>query len=199
MLTEALAVAATALPTLRAWPQVRRIAIRRETSGVSTTSWTLMLVNFSIWATLGAFMGIPVLIATNVLAGLGAIAVLASLAVKGQGQMWRIPTTVAGTVVTSASLHAIGGTVVLGTIATVVAITMFLPQLVKVFKTSTAGVSPVTWWLAVASSVSWLSYGFAIGHPAIAAPHIVMLPSAIAILWRVYTTRENQRPVAIAQ
>lgn len=178
---------AVVMPASRAWPQFVRIAIRKDTSGVSVLAWTMVVANFTIWTVYGVVADLPVLIAANALAGVGAAGVLISLGKHGTTSYWLMPLTVTGAIAAALALNEVGGPTIVISAATALAICMFLPQVYTVFKQPPTGVSPVTWWLGIAAGVVWGSYGFLIGQPEIAAPHLVMTPCAIAILWRIYS------------
>lgn len=175
------------MPAARSWPQFVRIVVKHDPSGVSVVSWTLVLANFTMWATYGVVSELPVLIVANVLAGLGSAGIVVSLGRHGLAHRWQAPAAVAAALAGASAVYLALGATALLSVATVMAVGMFLPQLWTVFKTEPSGVSPLTWWLGVLAGVVWLGYGFTIGQPEIAAPHAVMTPCALAILWRVYT------------
>lgn len=62
---------------------------------------------------------------------------------------------------------------------------MFVPQLIKVLRSGSEGVSLTTWVLAAMASTTWIGYAFAIGRPAVVAAHFLMLPSSVLIVSRV--------------
>jgi uncharacterized protein with PQ loop repeat len=188
-----LGVIGTLLGITRAWPQVLQIAVRRETAGVSVETWALTLLNNASWLTLGVIIGAFPIIISNLLSAVGSIAVLA--AVQLQQRQKRIARTavvaLAGAAVVG--LTSLGGATALTVLATVLAISMFMPQLVLVLRSGAAGVSAATWLVSAISACVWLLYAIALGRPSIGACQVVILPASIVITRRARRQTVAQR------
>ena len=174
-------VLATVFTVLRSWPQFTRIVVRKNRSGVSALTWSLALANHTIWIVYGALANEPLLIVANILAGAGCAAIVGSLRSP--------PTSVATTILATATALALlqlGENVLL--IAGVSsAIAMFLPQAIRVIRSNSEGISTLAWTTSALSSITWLTWGFVRGRPALVTAHFVMLPVAIFIAlnsWR---------------
>jgi uncharacterized protein with PQ loop repeat len=174
----------TTLGVIRAWPQVRGIVCRRETAGVSTQTWALTLLNNASWLTLGLVITALPIIISNLLSALGCVAVLVAVEL---GQPRRQLAFKAGVVLAGAAvvgLASLGGAAALTVLATMLAVSMFIPQLVLVLRSGAAGVSASTWLVTALSSAVWILYAFALGRPSIAACHIVTMPASLVIAYR---------------
>jgi uncharacterized protein with PQ loop repeat len=174
----------TTLGVLRAWPQVRGIVGRRETAGVSVHTWALTLLNNASWLTLGLIITAPPIIISNLLSAAGCIAVL--VAIQRQ-QPQRLLARQVGVALAGAALvglTSLGGAGALTVLATTLAVSMFLPQLVRVLRSGAAGVSPATWLVTAISSAVWILYALALGRPSIGACHLVIMPASLVIAHR---------------
>jgi uncharacterized protein with PQ loop repeat len=186
-----LGVIGTLLGIIRAWPQVREIAVRRQTAGVSVQTWALTLLNNASWLSLGVIIGAFPIIISNLLSAAGSIAVLT--AVQLQRRQKRLARTAAVALGGAAvvGLTSLGGATALTVLATALAVSMFMPQLFMVLRSGGAvGVSPTTWLVSAISAGVWLLYAFALGRPSIAACQIVIMPASLVI-----THRARKQPV----
>jgi uncharacterized protein with PQ loop repeat len=192
MLT-ALSLLAMALTIGRAWPQVSHIAVHREVSGVSSSTWTLMLIHHVLWVVWGWGEEVLAVVVANSLAGFGALTVLVTLARHCE---FRVKKSIASTIavaMTGAWLMKADFETVVATITTIVTAAMVLPQVAQVFNEKIKGVSPGTWWMAVGSSITWTIYYVLAGKGEMTAPNFVIFPSAVVILAKVYSCRVNRR------
>jgi uncharacterized protein with PQ loop repeat len=193
MLAGALSVTATILTVARGWPQVSRIALHRNVSGVSPTTWTLMLVAHVAWTVWAGSIGVVAVVVANVLAAAGCVAVLLSISRHSRLSSWRSAWSALGSAVVSGLIYFIGGGVPLSIALTTLTGFMVLPQVMRAFRFDPSGISAVTWWLAVASSVAWSLYYLLIGQPMLIAPNCIIFPSALLILGRIYASRSAGR------
>jgi MtN3 and saliva related transmembrane protein len=179
-----LGVIGTILGITRAWPQVLQIAVRRQTAGVSVQTWALTLLNNASWLTLGVIIGAFPIVISNLLSAVGSIAVLT--AVQLQQRQKRMARTAAVALAGAAvvALTSLGGAGALTVLATALAISMFIPQLVLVLRSGAAGVSVTTWLVSAVSAGVWLLYAFALGRPAIGACQVVIMPASLVITHR---------------
>ena len=185
MQVSTLGAVAIVLQQLRTWPQAVRIIRRKDASGVSVASWSLALVSCVTWLEYGIVFKDPVFIINNVFNLAGTVAILLAL-VRHAGASPALPLLVAlGTTAVVWLMNVLGGRTAVGTAATLMGIAMFLPQVIKVFRSPTSGVSPVTWALVSLSSLSWLAYGLVMHQPAVWISHLVILPCAVTVLGRL--------------
>lgn len=190
-------VLAAVMPIARTWPQAIRIIRRKDASGVSVTTWALILANFTIWTIYGLYLQLPALIIANIGAGTGAICILISLSVHANANPFIAIATIATSTAITLGLHALGGDETVWAAASTLAVVMFLPQVRTAFRSNPSGISPTTWWLGIVAGLVWASYGWSVGQLQIAAPHLVMTPCAIAILWRIYTFKIENEPTRL--
>jgi uncharacterized protein with PQ loop repeat len=174
----------TTLGVVRSWPQVREIVCRGRTEGISVQTWALTLLNNASWITLGLVIAAPAIIVSNVLSAVGCVAVLAAVELRRRHArvLPKLGVGVGGAAVVA--LTSLGGATALTVLATALSISMFLPQLFTVLRSSSAGVSPWTWCLTAVSSGVWTVYAFALGKPPLAACHVVILPTSLVIAHR---------------
>ena len=169
----------------RAWPQVAHIIVRPEVHGVSSLTWLLSLCSFISWLAIGIVEHIVPTIAFNSLAGIGAATVLVLLVQRGHLDAWLALLVIATTACANLAVLVAFGAVGTSMFGVSLAVITVIPQLVKVFRHSTAGVSPASWWLSLTASVLWILYGTLIDEWVLIAPGLFMVPAAAAILWRV--------------
>lgn len=176
-------VLAVVFTVARTWPQFIRIVVRRDSTGVSTLTWTLVLSAHVGWLTYGILDRVVLLMVVNTLSALGcAVIVMRLRSVRS------LVAPVAGTLVASWALYEIRNGVLLGVLIGL-SLVMFLPQVISVVRTPHEGVSPVTWTLSALASITWISWSIMIGRPLLGAAHYVMLPFALVIL--VMTVRKG--------
>jgi uncharacterized protein with PQ loop repeat len=193
-----LGVIGTVLGVVRAWPQVREVAVHRQTAGVSVQTWALTLLNNASWLTLGVVIGAVPIVISNLLSAVGSIAVLAAVQLqRHERRLARIAAAgLAGAAVVG--LTSIGGATALTVLATVLAISMFLPQLLLVLRSGAAGVSATTWLVTAVSAAIWLVYAFALGRPSIGVCQVVILPASLLIAHRAFRRQTVRRaPVPV--
>jgi uncharacterized protein with PQ loop repeat len=163
---------------------VREIAVHRRTAGVSVQTWALTLLNNASWLTLGVIIGAFPIIVSNLLSAIGSIAVLTAI----QRQLpEKRPARIAAAVLAGAALvglTSVGGATALTVLATMLAISMFIPQLLLVLRSGAAGVSVTTWLVSAVSAGVWLLYAFALGRPSIGACQVVIMPASLVITHR---------------
>lgn len=184
MIATILGMIGTTLGVIRAWPQVRGIVCRRETAGVSVQTWALTLLNNATWLALGLIIATFPIIVSNVLSAIGCVAVLVAVGLQQpQKRLGRkVGLGLAGAAVIG--LTSLGGPTALTVLATALAVSMFMPQLFKVFKSGADGVSPSTWLVTAIGSAVWILYAFALGRPSIGACHLVIMPASLVIAYR---------------
>ena len=178
-------VLAVVFTVARTWPQFIRIVIRRDSTGVSSLTWTLVLSAHLGWLTYGVLDRVVLLMVVNTLSALGCAVIVLRLR---PGRFLIAP--VAGTLLASGGLYEISNGALLGVVIAL-SIVMFIPQAVKVVRAPHQGVSPVTWTLSALSSMTWISWSIMVGRPLLGAAHYIMLPFALAIL--AMTVRRNSR------
>jgi uncharacterized protein with PQ loop repeat len=123
----------------------------------------------------------------NTLAGLGTAAVLVALHRKGRPAAAAAAAVCAGV----AALVALDRLVVegaLGVVGVAVGGGMFVPQALRALRApTTAGISPLAWWLVLAAAVIWSVYGVVIGRAVVVAPGFIQFPAGVAVLLRLRT------------
>jgi uncharacterized protein with PQ loop repeat len=184
------------LQQVRALPQSIRIVWRRDTTGVSVVTWCLVLANIVLWGGYGYLVSDTVLIVNNTISMFAAGAVLVALVIHGATRWWLPVAVGVGTVVSTILLDRVFNAEAVGLVGAVLGIVMFIPQAVKVFRSPTSGVSPLTWFLTVLSSISWIVYAWLADIPSILLAHSILLPTAIVILARVTLWDRVPNPIA---
>jgi uncharacterized protein with PQ loop repeat len=185
-------ILAVVFTVARTWPQFIRIVVRRNSTGVSTLTWTLVLSAHLGWLTYGVLDHLVLLIVVNILSALGCAVIILRL----RPAVFLIA-PFAGTVLASWALYEIRNGLLLGALIGL-SLVMFLPQVVKVFRAPHQGVSPVTWTLSALSSITWISWSIMVGRPILGASHYVMLPIALAILAMTLRSKRNMEPEPLA-
>lgn len=185
-------VLAVVFTVARAWPQFIRIVIKRDGTGVSILTWTLVLSAHLGWLTYGILDHVLLLIIVNTLSALGCAVIVLRLQT-----MRFLVAPVAVTGLASWALYEITNGVLLGALIGL-SLVMFLPQVVKVYRSPHQGVSPLTWMLSALSSMTWISWSILVGRPLLGAAHYVMLPVALVILAMTVRHKRHLEPEALA-
>lgn len=185
MLVSVLGVIAIILQWIRMWPQAVHILRRRDATGVSEITWHISLVVSVVWFTYGFAYHAPVFIVNNVMTAAVTVCILYGVARYGSGSRWLPLVTIVASTVSSLLLLDLGGTKVFSAVAIGAGMVMFLPQAVKVFRSSVSGVSPLAWRLTALSSAAWLAYALVRDLPAVLITHAVVLPCTLVILGRL--------------
>ena len=170
-------VLAAVLTVARTWPQFLRIVIRKDSTGVSSLAWSLVMTSHVGWLMYGIQDHLVLLIVVNTLASGGCAAIVLRLR-----SVRFVVILVVGTCLAAWALYSISNGMLLSAVVGL-SLVMFLPQAVKVFRAPHEGVSPATWALSAASSMTWIAWSLMVSRPALAAAHYVMLPTALLILF----------------
>lgn len=188
MVSTVLGVAAVTSTILRSWPQFVSVLRTHKAAGVSTLTWTLVLNNHSAWSAYGLLSENPVLIFANILATMGCAATVWVLG----SRLRAVLVTIAAALGASA-IYAFDDGLLLA-ILVGLSLSMFVPQMLKVFRTSPEGVSVSAWVIAALSSVIWISWASSIDHVALASAHFFIGPVATVIAVRTYMAHRPAGP-----
>ncbi len=174
------------------WPQVRRALVTAE--GVAALTVLGGLLARTAWTAYGSVLDDAALVVGNLTVAIGFLVLLLVLARSGRPVRPLAAAGVLVAVVVAASAAA--GPLVLGWVAVVSAAVVNLPQMVRALtdRDRLAGVSVPTYLLVAAASSCWLTYGVLRRDPLISAPHLLLLPTALATAWLAH--RSPGRPTA---
>jgi uncharacterized protein with PQ loop repeat len=184
-------VLAVVLTVARTWPQFVRIVVKRDDTGVSVLTWTLVMTAHLGWLMYGILDHVVLLVVVNTLCAFGCAAILLRLRPL---QYLLVPAV--GVPLASVALYGISNGALLATVIGL-SLVMFVPQVLRVFRAPHHGVSPLTWALSALSSITWISWSLMVGRPLLAAAHYVMLPIALAILGKTLRRRSVMASEAI--
>lgn len=162
----------------RSWPQFLKIVVKGERSGVSVSTWLIALVAHTSWCAYGVLSPVLLFIPVNILAGAGCAATAWAL-----GARWQVFAAIAGGTGVSLIAFSISDPTLL-TVIVMLSIAMFIPQMIKVFRSSPQGLSLATWVIAVLASSTWIFWAFLIGRPNVASAHYFMLTVSLIIVIR---------------
>jgi uncharacterized protein with PQ loop repeat len=185
---DALAGMAGGLGILSQWPQVWRLWRSRQYVGLSTLSCVLNLLTPLCWFTYGVVQGSGVQMILNGLALVGSGAVLTGLVVRARLRLrqW-LPALAAGATVVVA-VGIVGGPAFSGALASLVTLSMALPQVWLLLRGRIAGtldasgVSQTRWRLSAICNVGWFSYGLLVTDVAIGITSGAMVISSVLVL-----------------
>ena len=192
-MTGFLAVAAPVLTVLQCIFQAKRIRLAGA-NGVALGTWILSIFCGEIWISYGILYSVPAEWESN-----GAFLILALwvtyLAAKAHKHIshfwWGLGgVTLVTLIATLFGMHHSTKWVV-GVMGDAAPITMYIPQLRKVFGDGElTGVSIGSYWLAAVTAVCWLSYGILLHQPAVYLPAIILVPATMLIIKRVAASRK---------
>jgi uncharacterized protein with PQ loop repeat len=178
-------VAATVSGLVAAWPQVARIVVRRDDTGVSIGTRRLGVFAGVAWLGIGVVNSIPATIAFNAIGLIGGLSILFVIAsLHGRSSMPIVGVVVAA-VSTTFVAFVVGGDLGVEILGTTLGMASYLPQLVRSVRSeSTVGVSPLSWGLVLFSNSCWMAYGLSIGEWALIYPNIVMISGSLVIFFK---------------
>jgi uncharacterized protein with PQ loop repeat len=161
------------------WPQVWRA--RRTVQGVAPLTALGGLLARSAWTAYGLVVSDVALVAGNLTVAVGFAALVALLARTDPARRVRL-SLAAGTVVAAPAALVVLSHWVLAALAVASAAVVNVPQMLRAVtdRRRLAGVSAATYWLIAAASACWLGYGVAVRNLVISAPHMLLLPTAVA-------------------
>jgi uncharacterized protein with PQ loop repeat len=182
------AVASTAIGI----PQLYRLLVRRDPSGVSVLTWSLTVCSGATWVAHNLRHGETVAAVANAWSALTA----AGIVYRCYLDRWHRPfassvTALVGVCAADAVAIAVAPDA-LGWIAAGIGMVMFVPQAWRVLSSvDSAGVSVWTWCLAIVASLLWGAYGVLHDDPAVVAPPVLTGSLALVIVLRVRYQRRR--------
>jgi len=185
---DALAGVAGSLGILSQWPQVWRLWRSRQHAGLSTLSCVLNLLTPFCWFTYGVVQGSGVQMILNGLALVGGSAVLAGLVVRARLRPREWLPVLGGGAAVVAAVGIVGGPAYSGALASVVTLSMALPQVWLLLRgrvagtLNSSGVSRARWQLSGICNIGWFSYGLLVTDVAIGVTSGAMMVSSALVL-----------------
>lgn len=175
------------------WPQVRRALVTAE--GIAALTVLGGLLARVAWTAYGVVLGDLALIVGNVTVAVGFLVLLVVLARSHQRVL--ALGSLALVALAAVAFAAFIGDTVLGALAVVSAAVVNLPQMVRALtdRHRLAGVSVPTYLLVAAASACWLTYGVLVHDPLVSAPHLLLLPTALATAFLAHRSRSAAREV----
>jgi uncharacterized protein with PQ loop repeat len=185
---DALAALAGGIGIAAQWPQAWRLWWSRQYAGLSTLSCVLNVLTPVCWFAYGLVQGSVVQIALNGTAIVGSVGVLLGLVVRARlrAREWLPP--LLGGAAAIATVALVGGAPAAGALASVVTLSMALPQVALLLRgrlrggLDTSGVSRPRWAMSTACNVGWFSYAFLVADPAIGFTSGAMVVSSVLVL-----------------
>lgn len=165
-------------------PQAYRVVRRNTVEGVSVLSQMQSLSGSILWVVYGITAQSYLVVTANVMTIIG-FGVVIIAQVRHRAVSWQRVLVVETAVVSIAIFSGVFSRDVLGVFAVVVGGTGIVPQAIRAARTThLVGVSVVTFMMVVIMSTSWGIYGLMIGDLYVAAPNVVIVPSALFIMLR---------------
>lgn len=175
-------------------PQITRVVVRRDITGLSPAwaafgmstnmAWAFYLVTQSLWAALAAPM----------LAVLAYSITLRLIATRTDDRRWVGASAAYGLVLTIVVL--LWGWAGLGMALALTPIVQLTPGVIAAYRTRVpSGVSPVTWGLMVAEAMMWGGFGWITGDLPLIGYGVITMVGCGLILARYWATRPRMRLV----
>ncbi len=137
-----------------------------------------------LWVVYGIAAQTYLVVTANVMTIIG-FGVVIIAQVRHRAVSWQRVLVVETAVVSIAIISGVFSRDVLGVLAVVVGGTGIVPQAIRAARTThLVGVSVATFVMVVVMSVSWGIYGLMIGDLYVATPNVVIVPSALFIMFR---------------
>ena len=165
-------------------PQAYRVVRRNTVEGVSVFSQLQSLSGSILWVIYGVVSQTYLVVTANVMTIVGFGTVIISQ-VRHRAVSWQRVLVVLAAVILIAVGSGSLSRDALGLIAVAVGGTGIVPQAIRAARTThLVGVSVATFAMVVVMSVSWGMYGLMIGDLFVATPNVVIVPSALFIMFR---------------
>lgn len=165
-------------------PQAYRVVRRNTVEGVSVFSQLQSLSGSILWVIYGVVSQTYLVVTANVMTIVGFGTVIISQ-VRHRAVSWQRVLVVLAAVIATAVVSGSLSRDALGLIAVAVGGTGIVPQAIRAARTThLVGVSVATFAMVVVMSVSWGIYGLMIGDLFVATPNVVIVPSALFIMFR---------------
>ncbi len=165
-------------------PQAYRVVRRNTVEGVSVSSQLQSLSGSILWVVYGIVAHTYLVVTANVMTIVGFGTVIIAQVRHRAVSLQRVLIVLASII----AIAVIAGAVsrdVLGLIAVGVGGTGIVPQAFRAARTThLVGVSVATFAMVVVMSVSWGIYGLMIGDLFVATPNVIIVPSALFIMFR---------------
>jgi len=193
-LISVLGLVAAGIGILTGVPQIIRLIRNPDASGLSYTSSILGVLAAGTWLSYGILLMDPAQLVGNV-PGIVCAVITAVLAAKRLHLPLRtLFLAAAGWAPVAVTAYLLGGTVALGSTATVVSLVKMVPQVRTVFgRAPLAGLAPSSFMLTQLSATLWTIYGAAMGQPS-----VVVCSAVTAVLASVILSRRCP-PIATAR
>lgn len=165
-------------------PQAYRVVRRNTVEGVSVFSQLQSLSGSILWVIYGVVSQTYLVVTANVMTIVGFGTVIISQ-VRHRAVSWQRVLVVLAAVIATAVVSGSLSRDALGLIAVAVGGTGIVPQAIRAARTThLVGVSVATFAMVVVMSLSWGMYGLMIGDLFVATPNVVIVPSALFIMFR---------------
>lgn len=165
-------------------PQAYRVLRRNTVEGVSVFAQLQSLSGSILWVVYGSVTQTYLVVTANVMTIVGFGTVIIAQ-VRHRAVSWQRVLVVMAAVIAIAISSGVISQDVLGVLAVAVGGTGIVPQVVRAARTThLVGVSVATFAMVVVMSVSWGIYGLMIDDLFVATPNVVIVPSALFIMFR---------------
>lgn len=176
------------------WPQVARIVIRKDDTGVSVLARRLAVLSTVTWVGIGTVNEIPSTITFNALALLGALSVLFVIARLHQRSLLPDVYVVVCAIALCLLAYFAFGDLGVEVLGTAFGMSIMVPQVWKAARMKhIPGVSPIAWSLALVCNVSWLIFGVTINEWVLIYPTGLLIGASAFIFYRSYKSDRNLR------
>jgi uncharacterized protein with PQ loop repeat len=193
-LVPVLGLVAASIGVVTGVPQIVRLVRSPDASGLSYSSAILGVLSAATWLSYGILLMDPAQLVGNV-PGLACAVITTVLAARRLGLSLRTAVlAVAGWTPIAVTAYLLGGTVALGSTATVVSLVKMVPQVRTVLRREPLnGLAPSAFVLTQVSATLWTVYGAAMGQPS-----VVVCSAVTAVLAGVVLSRRCP-PIATAR
>jgi|GEM_PF-434525 len=184
----AVSLAASAIFLVRLLPQPARLWRTGVTAGVSPVAAVNAVTSAAAWFAYGLWQGLPVVWLVSVAALVPGVWTVVLL----RREFGRDELLAAGAVATGfVSCAALG---VLAAALALSVLTSSGPQVWRAIRQSDLrGISPATWFVAIADASLWGGYGLLVADSALEGYGVVLSASALIVLARIGWTRRSSR------
>lgn len=179
-------------------PQAYRVVRRNTVEGISVFSQMQSLSGSILWVVYGIVAHTNLVVIANVMTIIGFGTVIFAQ-IRHRAVSWQQAVLIVFVVTGIAISSGIFSSYLLGLIAVVVGGTGIVPQAVRAARTThLVGVSVATFAMVVVMSMSWGIYGLMIDDLFVAAPNVVIVPSALFIMLRALQSHHRYGNTTVA-
>lgn len=186
---------AALLGVLYIWPQVIKVYTKKSVEGISGLSHLIGLSGIQMWFTYSINLQSLPMMVSNANNEVAVIVLMVMLVRKRALPLWLPVTVFVGSVAYCVVLNAVAPSAV-GITGVLIGTPAIVPQVWRAIRTEyLLGISASSYLLLAMMGLGWLTHGVLIGDAIVAAPNFLLVPSALFIAHKAWSSQDRKSVV----